>query len=558
MDFDREKVVAAFLAESGEGLDRTEQHLIAAETDPGNLELLDEMFRAAHTIKGNASALDFSELAGFAHIMEDLLEALRKHDLAISREVISLLLRAVDALRELVPAAAEGNDSLSPSHQELKKAMASHASGLHTETLAAHSSDQVSSPTVASPTAVPGSASLGARNRTLRVDTDKLDHMLNLTGEIAIAQGRMRRMIDELKTGELKTDAGRKLLEVHREIESLQKGLQEQVMGVRLVPVGPLFQQFARSVRDISQSHNKLARLQIVGADVEVDTRVLEYLKDPLLHMIRNAVDHGIELPRVRHKLGKPPCGSLTLTAFHQASNILIQLSDDGAGFNRQRILAKAGALGLLPEGEKISDQELVNLVFKAGFTTADAVTDLSGRGVGMDVVRRNIELLRGNIEIQSTEGQGTTITIRLPLTLAIIDGFSVIANDETYVIPLEMISECVELPADQISREAVGVLSLRGEPLPYVRLREVFGKPDGRPERENVVIVHRDGGYAGIAVETLLGECQAIIKPLSRIFRDVPGVSGSTILDDGRVALILDVSTLLRDVAFERAQAVS
>jgi len=209
-----------------------------------------------------------------------------------------------------------------------------------------------------------------------------------------------------------------------------------------------------------------------------------------------------------------------------------------------------------LPEGEKVTDSELFNLVFKAGFTTADTITDLSGRGVGMDVVRRNIELLRGNIEIQSTEGQGTTITIRLPLTLAIIDGFSVIANNETYVIPLEMISECLELPADQISREAVGVLSLRGEPLPYVRLREVFGNPEHRPERENVVVVHRDGGYAGIAVETLLGECQAIIKPLHRIFRDVPGVSGSTILDDGRVALILDVSTLFREVAAGQAQA--
>lgn len=376
--------------------------------------------------------------------------------------------------------------------------------------------------------------------------------MLNLTGEIAIAQGRLRRLIEELKTG-----AGSRLLEMQREAERLQKNLQEQVMGVRLVPVQPLFQQFARSVRDISQSHNKLARLEIVGADVEVDTRVLEHLRDPLLHMIRNAVDHGIESPKVRHAKGKNPCGQLTLTAFHKAGNILIQLSDDGAGFNRQRILAKARTLDLLPDGDRITDEELFELVFKAGFTTADEVTDLSGRGVGMDVVRRNIELLRGTIKIQSTEDQGTTITIRLPLTLAIIDGFSVIANNETYVIPLEMISECLALPADQMSNDAVGVLSLRGEPLPYVRLREVFGKPNQRPARENVVVVHREGGQAGIAVETLLGECQAIIKPLDRLFRNVPGVSGSTILDNGRVALILDVNALLREVVAEQAQAV-
>ena len=270
MNFDRTKVVAAFLAESEEGLDQTEQHLIAAETDPGNLELLDEMFRVAHTIKGNASALDFPELAGFAHVMEDLLEAVRKHELAISRELISLLLQAVDALRVLIPAAAQGNDQLSPAQIELKRIMANRAAGqdapVHTD---ANRSDEMFSPK-----AVPGSAlPFNARNRTLRVDIEKLDQMLSLTGEIAIAQGRLRRMIDELKT-----DSGRKLLEVQREIESLQKDLQEQVMGVRLVPVGPLFQQFARSVRDMSQSHEKLARLEIVGADVEVDTRVLEHL----------------------------------------------------------------------------------------------------------------------------------------------------------------------------------------------------------------------------------------------------------------------------------------
>jgi len=549
MDFDREKIIAAFVAESEEGLERTEQYLIAAETDPGNTELLDEMFRVAHTIKGNASALDFPELAGFAHVMEDLLEALRKHEIAISRELTSLLLHGVDALRALVPAAAEGSDRLSRSHQELKKAIARYASGRVGAPRATQSSHDWPSPP-----AVPGSApSGGTRNRTLRVDVEKLDQMLNLTGEIAIAQGRLRRMIEELKT-----ESGRILLEMQREVERLQKNLQEQVMGVRLVSVGPLFQQFARSVRDISQSHNKLARLEIVGADVEVDTRVLEHLKDPLLHMIRNAVDHGIESPQARRAAGKSPCGMLKLTAFHKGGSIVIQLSDDGAGFNRQRILAKAKALNLLDDGEKVTDQELFNLVFKAGFTTAIEVTDLSGRGVGMDVVRRNIELLRGNIEIHSTAGQGTTITIRLPLTLAIIEGFSVVANHETYVIPLEMISECLELPIDQISSDKVGVINLRGEPLPYIRLREVFGTPSELPIRENVVVIHREGGYAGIAVEKLLGECQAIIKPLNRIFRNVAGVSGSTILDDGRVALILDTNALLREVVAEETRTVN
>ena len=549
MDFDREKIVASFLAESEEGLERIEQYLIVAETDPENSELLEEMFRVAHTIKGNAAALEFPELMGFAHVMEDLLEAIRSHQVALAHDVVAVLLHAVDALRALVAAAAEGNDRLSPSHQELKRLMARHASGGVTDD-SPHADP--SAFTLPSPAAVPGASVLSTRNRTLRVDIEKLDEMLNLTGEIAIAQGRLRRMI-----GEVKGEQGRRLLDIQREAEELQRNLQERVMGVRLVPVGPMFQQFARSVRDISQSHNKLARLEISGADVEVDTRVLENLKDPLLHMIRNAIDHGIEMPDVRHAKGKNPCGLLKLTAFHSAGNILIELSDDGSGFNRERIREKACELNLISEDEKISDQELFKLVFTAGFTTADHISDLSGRGVGMDVVRRNIDLLRGTIDIRSTEHQGTTICIRLPLTLAIIEGFSVVANNETYVIPLEMISECVALPAEQASRGAVGVLSLRGAPLPYVRLRELFGKPHGLPERENVVVVHRDGGHAGIAVETLLGECQAIIKPLNRIFRDVPGVSGSTILDDGRVALILDVVTLLRDVTAEQALAV-
>jgi two-component system, chemotaxis family, sensor kinase CheA len=328
---------------------------------------------------------------------------------------------------------------------------------------------------------------------------------------------------------------------------------------VRLVPVGPLFQQFARSVRDLSISHNKLARLEISGADVEVDTRVLENLKDPLLHMIRNAIDHGIERPNVRHGKGKNPCGLLKVSAFHSAGNIVIQLSDDGAGFNRERILAKARALSLLSEDEHISDQDLFNLVFTAGFSTADHVSDLSGRGVGMDVVRRNIDLLRGTIEIRSREDEGTEICIRLPLTLAIIEGFSVTANGETYVIPLELIKECVELPREQISEERSGVTNLRGEPLPFLRLRRVFGfASNSLPPRENVVILRHEDGLAGIAVDTLLGECQAIIKPLSRLFRDVRGVSGSTILDEGGVALILDVSTLFREFITERTQAVS
>jgi two-component system chemotaxis sensor kinase CheA len=536
MDFDRDQIIAAFIVETEEGLQRMEEILIAAEIAPMDPGLLDDIFRVAHTIKGNASLLEFTDLAEFAHVVEDLLEALRNRQIAVSQSLTSLLLNAVDVLRVLVPAASEGNDKLSESQQALKRRIAECVSRVNLDREKAVLDE------VSFPLAVPGAVTQGARNRTLRVDIAKLDRMLNLTGEIAITQGRLRHMIDEAHT-----ETGREILEVHSEIDRLYKDLQGEIMGARMVPIGPMFQQFVRAVRDISKSHNKLARLEVVGSDVEVDTRILEHLRDPLLHMVRNAVGHGIEPPEDRRAKGKNPCGTLKLEAFHSAGNILIQLSDDGAGFDRRRILARARASGLVEEGENLSDQEIFRLVFNTGFSTAENVTDLSGRGMGMDIVRRNIDLLRGNIEIQSTEGEGATITIRLPLTLAIIDGFSVMAGEEIYVIPLEMISECLELPKEQTSKASEGVISVRGKPLPYVRLRDVLGCTGDAAKRENVVVVYHDGGHVGIAVDELLGESQAIIKPLDRLFRQAPGVCGSTIADDGRIALILDVNALMR-----------
>jgi two-component system, chemotaxis family, sensor kinase CheA len=547
MDFDRDKVVASFLVECEEGLQMMEEALVAIENDHANSELLNDIFRVAHTMKGNASALDFPELAGFAHVVEDLLDSLRNRSIEVTGDLISLLLHTVDALRTLVPAAVEGNDKLSPSHVQLKQEIADFVKGNSVPS-------KSQSETEEEQTGKPGLPTVArTKFRTLRVAVEKLDCMLDLTGEIAITHGRLRRMVEDLHT-----PAGAEILEMLRDAERLHKDLQEQVMGVRMVPIGPLLQQLVRAVRDISQTHNKLSTLQIIGEDVEVDTRVFEHLKDPLLHMIRNAVDHGIETPERRHALGKNPCGSLTLRASHSSGNIHIQLSDDGAGFNRQKILSKAKSLGLVSDVEKMSDEDVFRLVFSAGFSTAETVTDLSGRGVGMDVVRRNIDALRGKIDIESQEGLGSTITIRLPLTLAIIEGFSVLAGDETYVIPLEMVSECLELPRDHNTSNGGGVISLRGEPLPYLRLRDVLGFEGASSGREKVVVLSHDGGRAGLAVDQLLGESQAIIKPLSRLFQEVRGISGSTILGDGRVALILDVSTLMKDAISNHSEFVN
>jgi two-component system chemotaxis sensor kinase CheA len=544
-DFDREAVLASFLVESEEGLDLMEQALVQMESSPSDLELLHNIFRVAHTIKGNATSLELSELAGFAHVVEDLLDVFREQQALPSADLVSLLLKAVDELRAMVANAATGPRELTAGQGNLRKEIAREVEKRSKRVVAASGVLEESS------AAVKADMLPGASHRTLRADVDKLDHMLNLTGEIVIAQGRLRQMIEKLGT-----EQGRALLEMHREAERLYMDLQSEVMGIRMVPIGPLFRQFVRSVRDLARSHGKLARLEMVGGDVEVDTTVLEQLKDPLLHLVRNAVDHGLEKPALRESQGKNACGLIRLTAAHSGGNIVVKLEDDGAGFDRARILDKAKRLGLLSGKEEIRDQDLYDLVFQAGFSTTDAVTDLSGRGVGLDVVRRNIDILRGTVEISSTAGKGTAITMRLPLTLAIIEGFSVRVGTETFVVPLEHVTECTELPAEQRNSEASGILSLRGTALPYVRLRRAFGLSGEAPARENIVVVKMNEFHAGIAVDELLGGMQTVVKPLGRAFRGVRGIAGSTVLGDGRVGLIIDVPSLLRGVMQSTLQA--
>jgi two-component system chemotaxis sensor kinase CheA len=544
-DFDREAVLASFLVESEEGLDLMEHALVQMESNPSDPELLHSIFRVAHTLKGNATSLELRDLAGFAHVVEDLLDVLREQQSLPGADLISLLLKAVDELRAMVAASAAGPRELTGAQQKLRKEIAREVEKRAKRTVTVTEAQGESS------SAVKLDALPGTGRRTLRADVEKLDHMLNLTGEIVIAQGRLRRMIEKLDV-----EQGRAILEMHREAERLYMDLQGEVMSIRMVPVGPLFRQFVRPVRDLANSHGKLARLEVVGGDVEIDTTVLEQLKDPLLHLLRNAVDHGFEKPAVRESRGKNPCGLLRLTAAHSGGNIIVKLEDDGAGFDRTRILEKAKRLGLTSSKDEARDEDLYGLVFRAGFSTAESVTDLSGRGVGLDVVRRNIDNLRGTVEVSSVAGTGSTITIRLPLTLAIIDGFSVRVGSETFIVPLEHVTECTELPERQRSLEASGILNLRGTALPYVRLRRAFSLPGEAPKRENIVVVKVNEFHAGIAVDELLGGMQTVVKPLGRAFRGVPGISGSTVLGDGRVGLIIDVPGLLRGVMQSTLQA--
>jgi two-component system, chemotaxis family, sensor kinase CheA len=550
MDIDRDMLLEAFSAESQENLDAVEDALVALETNPADDEALRAVFRAAHTIKGNAATIGFHAVAELGHIFEDVLARLRAHEIVLTTDLASLFLRAVDVLREAIPLAVAGATELLPAHVAVLRKLAQHASQAHPfaarpATVIPQSNDAHAD--VVAPELGPAAPEPTARaeGRTLRVDVDRLDRMLRLAGEIAIARGRLR---DMLERGGSVLDAA----ETHRESDRLFLDLQEQIMQARMVPLGPAFRRHQRTVRDVALAHGKEVVLVVEGDEVEVDTTVIEHLRDPLTHMIRNAIDHGIETPAVRAQRGKNACGRITLRARRDSGSILIEIEDDGGGLDLERIRAVAVERGI--DAARLRDADLRDLIFSSGFSTAETVTDLSGRGVGMEVVRRNIDLLRGSIAVESRLGHGTTISLRVPLTLAIIDGFQVGAGDQTYVVPLDAIVECLELPRESGDRGAAcGVINVRGQAVPFLRLGDLFGSPVETTGRENVVVVRHDDRLAGIAVDALHGQSQTVIKPLSKMFRGVAGVSGSTILGNGRVALILDVPALLREATLRR-----
>lgn len=537
MSDDHAALLQVFQAQSREILEGLEDGLVDLETDPENVETLREVFRLVHTIKGDAVSLGLTALGDVSHAVEDLLDSLREQRLAVTPERVTLLLRATDSLRELLSAAAEGKHGSTADQEQLLEALAREARA-GCDAISASVSPMS---TERAQGGVPSAAS-GTQSRTLRVEIERLDQLLTLTGEIAVSRGRLTQLLEDDRASR------QDLLEFQRESERLHLDLQELVMRLRMVPVGPTFQQFRRTVRDLSHSLGKEAQLHVTGGEVEVDNSILQLLRDPLTHMIRNSLDHGVETPDVREKQGKPRTGRIALRARHDAGNIVIEVEDDGAGLDREGVLAKARSRGLVAQDRVLTAAELQRLIFEPGFSTSPVVTDVSGRGVGMDVVRRNIEALRGSISIASRRGRGTRFTVRLPLTLAIIEGLIVGVGDDTYVIPVDAVVETIELARDAGGRrERRGMLNLRDGSLPYVRLRQRFGVAGPPPDRENVVVVQHEGDLAGLAVDRIQGQRQTVIKPLAKVFQNVPGISASAILGNGRVALIMDVPGLLR-----------
>ena len=373
-----------------------------------------------------------------------------------------------------------------------------------------------------------------AESRLIRVQADKLDQLIDLVGELVIAGASANLLAQKSKQGNL--------VEATSVLSRLVENIRDSALQLRMVQIGETFNRFNRVVRDVSKEMGKDIDLVISGAETELDKSVVEKIGDPLMHLVRNAMDHGIEPAAVRAAAGKPVKGRVELNAFHDSGSIIIEVVDDGGGLNAEKIQAKAIEKGIIQPGQTLSEQEIINLIFEAGFSTMEKVTNLSGRGVGMDVVKRNIQALRGTVDVRTEIGAGSRFIIRLPLTLAIIDGFLTSVDNAAYVIPLDNVVECLELRDDATRGH---MLNLRGEVLPFIRLREFFDVEGDAPLRENVVVIAAGGHKAGIVVDQLLGEFQTVIKPLGNLFKHLRGIGGSTILGSGEVALILDVQAL-------------
>lgn len=385
----------------------------------------------------------------------------------------------------------------------------------------------------------------------IRIQADKLDQLINLVGEMVIAGAATSLLAQRTRDPALHESTST--------LSRLVEEVRDSALQLRMVQIGETFSRFNRVVRDVSREIGKDIGLAIGGAETELDKSVVEKIGDPLMHLVRNSMDHGIEKAEIRLQRGKPAKGTVHLNAYHESGSIVVEVGDDGGGLNRERIFAKALEKGLVTTSQILSDQEVYGLIFEAGFSTAEAVTNLSGRGVGMDVVRRNIEALRGTVEIDSREGVGTTVKIRLPLTLAIIDGFLLGVGSASYVVPLDMVMECIELTeAERQETRESNYINLRGAVLPFIRLREQFRERGKLSRRENIVVVQYAGQKAGLVVDELMGEFQTVIKPLGKLFGNLKGISGSTILGTGEVALILDVPALIQRAVNLESRAVS
>ena len=659
MSMDISDFYQTFFDEADELLADMEQHLLELDPLAPDIEPLNAIFRAAHSIKGGAATFGFSVLQETTHLLENLLDGARRQEMSLSTEIINLFLETKDimqeqldayktsqqpdaesfeyicqALRQLAleaqqqqaapaaqpavqqpvvkpaaaPAAIEGGMRISLNglkaseiplmleelgnlgevkdpHQtehSLDVTLLTSASeddisavlcfvlepeqiSFSTPTPSEPAVEEASLPaavavpepapapvaSAAPPAAKPAAAAAEApkarakasESTSIRVAVEKVDQLINLVGELVITQSMLAQ-----RSGTLDPVNHGDLLNSMSQLERNARDLQESVMSIRMMPMEYVFSRYPRLVRDLAGKLNKQVELTLQGSSTELDKSLIERIIDPLTHLVRNSLDHGIEEPATRIAAGKSAVGNLVLSAEHQGGNICIEVIDDGAGLNREKILAKAASQGLAVS-ESMSDEEVGMLIFAPGFSTAEQVTDVSGRGVGMDVVKRNIQEMGGHVEIRSQAGKGTTIRILLPLTLAILDGMSVKVNDEVFILPLNAVMESLQPQAEDLHPLAGGerVLQVRGEYLPLVELYRVFEVDGAKTDATQgiVVILQSAGRRYALLVDQLIGQHQVVVKNLESNYRKVPGISAATILGDGSVALIVDVSAL-------------
>ncbi|MBI5435159.1 MAG: chemotaxis protein CheA [Planctomycetes bacterium] len=592
-------IIQAFLEEADERLGELEGDLLKLEQSPSDNEVVNRIFRCAHTLKGNSRMLGFEEIARFTHSLEDLLDQLRKGQRVVTPDVVDTLLASGDVLRNLVsqaagtahpnpdvtegvlhvihallgrtgtppdapaPAADAGTAApVAPAKPDLDEGFF----GLFEEPQSAVARPADATPATAAPSGVPTrpaggdaakslptatraaantNAGSGPETSSIRVPVDKVDRLINLVGELVITQSIIAQTVESLQGRDLAA-----LEEAVAQMDRHARELHERVMGIRMVPIKTLFARFPRLVRDLAGITNKQVLLELKGEDTELDKTVIERISDPLTHLLRNCVDHGVETPDVREAAGKERVGHVRLEAYQRGGSIFIECADDGKGVDRERVRQKAIQQGLIDPQKQMTEEEVLGLLFKPGLSTATQITEVSGRGVGMDVVKRNVEALGGAILIKSTQGKGTLFQIKLPLTLAIMDGQVLRVGEQIYIVPLVAITESVRPNKGSLHAPAgvAEMVTIRESVLPIVRLYELFDitPTNTDPTQAIVMIVENEGRLAALMVDELLGQQQVVVKNLETNFRRAEGISGATILGDGRVALIVDVPGLI------------
>ena len=575
-----QELIKEFIAETEEILEGLDQYFIKLEASPGDLVLINEIFRAVHSIKGSAGFLGFNRLVEVAHQAENILNKLRQKEMQATPEAIDIILESVDVLKRLIKEVKEGSRELidiAPIKRKLSLLL-EYAGSLEEissdkppalipasetkETLSREAEkvedgaskseyDNEKDNEQGTMTDRPVTGTVDQeKDQTLRIDTNRLDQVMDLVGELVLSRNRLIKIlseVEELYDGDEKIKS---LFETASNLNLITTDLQLSVMKMRMVPIRKVFNKFPRMVRDIARKANKKIDLQISGESTEIDKSVIEEIGDPLVHVIRNSIDHGIELPADRLKNGKPEYGTITLRAFQEGNSIVIQIEDDGKGINPVTVEKKAREKGLIKSADvRLTPKEVINFIFEPGFSTAEKVSDISGRGVGMDVVKTNIGRINGIIDVNSEVGKGTRITFKIPLTLAIIQVLMVKVNGEIYALPLSSVLETVRISRDCIrSIDGQEILTVRDSLIPLIRLGDVLNIKADHTAKElvYVVLVAIAEKRLGIIVDELCHQEEVVIKSVGTYFSDIKEISGATITGDGRVGLILDAGALI------------